>query len=238
MTEYSFNKVLTKAIEIEKDSDKRIFTAYITSEVIDKQGEIIFVDEIFPVLEKFMKRNPAMTEIHSNRITGMVHQIEKSFVPEFPEIPAIKCKCEIYKEEDHDLFDRVWKKIVDKEYTGLSIGGASKTREHFIKNGRPTVLLKDLEIYEFAICPSPANQFAKIEWVNEFAKSDGIQKGTFEKKVTQCDNLQCVFEKGLNLDADIDINNKKPDKTESKKSDVYKDLLMLKSKNTLSQLLN
>lgn len=236
MQEYSFNKIITKSIEIEKDSDKRIFTGYITAEIVDKQGEFIFVDEMFPILEKLMKINPVMSEIHTNRITGKLLKIEKSTIPE-TDIPAIKCKCEVYKSEGVTLYDRVWEKIVNKEYRGLSIGGASKTREHFIKNGRPTILLKDLEIYEVAICPTPANSLAKIEWVNEFAKSDdGIQKGTFEKKVTQCDNLQCVFEKGLNMDTDIDIDNKKP-RGENTKLDIYKDLINLQMQNSLLKLL-
>ena len=81
-----------------------------------------------------------MSEIHTNRITGKVLGFSKTTVPDYPDIPAIKIDAQIFKAEDVTLYDRVWSKIVNKEYKGLSIGGASKTREPFIKNGRPTEL--------------------------------------------------------------------------------------------------
>lgn len=216
--EYLFNKFITKAIEI-GDSDERLFSGYITAEVIDKQGEFIFVDEMMPIMEKFMNIMPVISEIHTNRITGKVLGYEKSTVPDYPDIPAIKINAQIFKAEGITLYDRVWKKIVDKEYKGLSIGGASKTRESFIKNGRPTILLKDLELYEIAICPEPANSFAKIDWVNEFAKAvngDTI-KGTLQKRVTQCENMQCLMGKDLDVDIDIDVDNKHPKQEKAKK---------------------
>ncbi len=207
--EYLFTNFVTKNLEIEKDSDERIFTGYITAEVIDKQGEFIFVDEMMPIMEKFMSIRPVMSEVHTNRITGEVLGYEKSTVPD-TKIPAIKVKARIFKADGVTLYDRVWKKIVDKEYRGLSIGGASKTREPFIKGGKHTILLKDLELYEIAICPEPANPFAKIDWVNDFAKIDGVLKGTLQKRVTQCSNMQCLMEKGLDSDIDIDVDNRQP----------------------------
>lgn len=234
--EYLFNKIVTKAIEI-GDSDERTFSGYITAEVIDKQGEFIFVDEMMPIMKSFMSRMPSMSEVHTNRVTGQVLGYSKTTVPDFPDIPAIKIDAKIFKADNYTLYDRVWKKILDKEYKGLSIGGASKTREPIIKNGRPTILLKDLELYEIAICPDPANPFAKIDWVNEFAKVDGVLKGTFQKRVVRCDNMQCLIGKGLDVDVDIDVDNKHPEQGETKKSDVYKDLLNLQTKHKLHQIL-
>lgn len=220
---YLFTNFITKALEV-GDSDERTFTGYITAEVIDKQGEFIFVDEMMPIMEKFMSIKPVMSEIHTNRITGEVLSYAKSVVPD-TDIPAIKIEARIFKAEGVTLYDRVWKKIVNKEYKGLSIGGASKTREPFVKNGRQTVLLKDLELYEIAICPEPANPFAKIDWVNDFAKGlgeEGVQKGVLRKRVIQCTGMQCELSKGLNVDVDIDANNKHPTKEESKKESITK----------------
>ena len=169
-----------------------------------------------------MSIKPVMSEIHTNRITGEVLSYEKSIVPD-TDIPAIKVKCKVFKADGVTLYDRVWSKIVSKEYKGLSIGGASKTREPFIKGGRQTVLLKDLELYEIAICPEPANPFAKIDWVNTFAKSDDdTLKGTLQKRVIQCTGMQCLLEKGLNADVDIDANNKQPKKEDTKKEPTKK----------------
>ncbi len=215
--EYVFTNFLTKSLEI-GDTDARTFTGYITAEVVDKQGEFIFVDEMLPLMEGYMKRMPVMSEIHTNRATGRVLSYSKADVPD-TDIPAIKIDAEIFKADNYSLYDRVWEKMVNKEYRGLSIGGASKTREPFIKNGKHTILLKDLELYEIAICPEPANPFAKIDWVNEFAKADstGTLKGKLVKRVVQCDNMQCLVGKGLDVDVDIDINNKHPKREEAKK---------------------
>lgn len=238
--EYLFNKFVTKALEV-GDSEERTFSGYITAEVIDKQGEFIFVDEMMPIMAKFMNIMPVMSEIHTNRITGKVLGFSKSIVPD-TDILAIKIDAQIFKAEDVTLYDRVWSKIVSKEYKGLSIGGASRTREPFIKNGKPTILLKDLELYEIAICPEPANGFAKIDWVNEFAKVDGILKGTYQKRVVRCDNMQCFMGKGLNSDVDIDANNIHPQKEQSaeldtKNAHVFKDLENTKIINDLHNLL-
>jgi len=207
--EYLFTNFVTKSLEI-GNSDERTFTGYITAEVIDKQGEFIFVKEMMPIMEKFMSIKPVMSEVHTNRITGEVLGYEKSTVPDHPDIPAIKIDAKIFKSDGVTLYDRVWEKIVNKEYKGLSIGGASKTREPFIKNGRHTILLKDLELYEIAICPEPANPFAKIDWVNDVAKVDGVLRGTLQKRVIQCSNMQCLLEKGLDSDIDIDVDNRHP----------------------------
>ena len=217
--EYVFTNFLTKSLEV-GDTDERTFTGYITAEVIDKQGEFIFVDEMMPLMEGYMKRMPVMSEIHTNRATGRVLGYSKATVPD-TDIPAIKIDAEIFKADNYSLYDRVWEKMVNKEYRGLSIGGASKTREPFIKNGRHTVLLKDLELYEIAICPEPANPFAKIDWVNEFAKADetGTLKGKLQKRVVQCSNMQCLMGKGLDVDVDIDVDNKHPTKSDESKKD-------------------
>lgn len=236
--EYLFNKFVTKAIEI-GDDNQRTFSGYITAEIVDKQGEFIFVDEMMPIMEKFMKIMPVMSEVHTNRITGEVLGYSKTVVPD-TDIPAIKIDAKVFKAEGVTLYDRVWKKIVNKEYKGLSIGGASKTREPFIKNGRQTVLLKDLELYEIAICPEPANGFAKIDWVNTVAKADesGTIKGTLQKRVIQCDGMQCLMGKGVNSDVDVDADNKKThNELDSKNSVLYKDLLNIQYRNKLSQIL-
>lgn len=211
--EYVFTNFLTKSLEV-GDAEDRTFTGYITAEVIDKQGEFIFVEEMMPIMEKFMSIRPVMSEIHTNRITGDVLGFSKSTVPD-TDILAIKIDAKVFKSEGVTLYDRVWEKIVNKEYKGLSIGGASKTREPFIRNGINTILLKDLELYEIAICPEPANQFAKIDWVNEFAKADDTNTliGKLQKRVVQCTNMQCLMGKGLNVDVDIDADNKHPPKS-------------------------
>ena len=158
---------------------------------------------------------------------------------------AYKSRMKKLKEKS-DPIGRSWqaKGIVIEKFQKEAAQPNSAMRKcckvQLIKNGKQTVLLKDLEIYEIAICPEPANPFAKIDWVNEFAKeSDGVLKGTIVKRVVQCTNMQCLIGKGLNLDVDIDANNKHPKKElESKNTHIFKDLQNIKRMNDLRHLLN
>jgi len=204
-----FTNFITKGIEIEK-SDGRTFTGYLTVEVVDKQNEFIAIGEITKAMKNYMALTPNVSDFHSNRMVGFLKSFEES---EYQGHPAIKAKIEIHKQEGTLLYDQVWEKIKSGEYKGLSIGGAAKTKIPVIKNGKMYVMLKDLEIYEYAVCPSPANQLAIIDNVNDIAKAIG-NNDMFQdrngRNVIQCDNVVCQFEKGTNMDNDTDADNVQP----------------------------
>lgn len=211
MKEYvSFPTLITKGMKIEKDDTRRIFTGHITAEIIDKQQEFIFVEEVMKIMDTFMKTNPVMSEVHTNRMVGVVLGYEKS---EINGVASVKITGEVYKVAGISLYDRVWAKILSKEYSGLSMGGASKEREPITIDGRMALELRKLELYEIAICPAPANEFAIIDKVNRFAKAinatDRIQTLDDGRCILKCNQLGMCFEKGTNIDNDVDIDNAK-----------------------------
>jgi len=204
-----FTNFITKGIEIEK-SEGRVFTGHLTVEVVDKQNEFIAIDEIIKAMKNYMELTPNISDFHSNRMVGKMLAFEKS---EYKGHPSVKAKIRIHKQEGTLLYDQVWEKIKSGEYKGLSIGGAAKTKIPIIKNGKMYVMLKDLEIYEFAVCPNPANQLAVIDYVNDIAKAmDNTEmlQDRNGRNVIQCDSVVCQFEKGTNLDNDIDADNIQP----------------------------
>lgn len=210
MTEYvDFPTLITKGFEFDESEGRRIFKGHITAEIIDKQQEFIFVSEVMKIMETFMKTNPVMSEVHTNRMVGIVLDYEKSTIHG---VASVLITGEVYKVEGVTLYDRVWEKIVKGEYRGLSMGGSSKEREPIIKDGRMALELRKLELYEIAICPSPANPFAIIEKVNTFAKAinaeDRVQN-LDGRCILQCEQIGMCFEKGTNIDNDVDVDNAK-----------------------------
>jgi len=208
MTEWvQFPNFITKGIEIEK-GDRRIFKGHITAEIIDRQQEFIFVSEVMKIMKTFMEVNPVISDFHSNRMVGQVLKYEQS---EYQGVATVLITGEIYKKDGITLYDKIWDKIVKGEYRGLSMGGASKEREPIEKDGRMALELRKLELYEIALCETPANPFAIIESVNIFAKSVGLDQEMIKeengREFIQCTTLACKFEKGTNVDNDVDLDN-------------------------------
>ncbi len=189
--EFSFNKFITKGIKIEKDDDeKRTFSGHISAEIVDKQNEFIAQNEIVKSMDSWLNCGAPLSDAHSNRIVGKGTSYEKS---EYEGTPTVKIHGEIYKE--YTLHDEVWKELQSGDRQGLSIGGSSKTgRQPIVKDGRTAFELKDLEIYEVAVCKSPANSLAIIDNVNEFAKSyDLTSRLAGDRNIIQCDSIDCII---------------------------------------------
>ena len=196
MVEYvEFPDFITKGIEVDTVDERRIFKGHITAEIIDRQHEFIFVKEVMKIMETFMSVNPVISDYHSNRMVGKVISYEKS---EYQGVPTVLITGEVYKKDGVTLYDKVWDKFVKGEYAGLSMGGASKEREPIAKDGKMALELRKLELYEIALCDTPANPFAIIEEVNKFAKAVGLEKMVKEHQERQqirCNSIHCKFEK-------------------------------------------
>ena len=196
MVEYvEFPDFITKGIEVDTVDERRIFKGHITAEIIDRQQEFIFVNEVMKIMETFMSVNPVISDYHSNRMVGKVLAYEKS---EYQGVQTVLITGEVYKKDGVTLYDKVWDKVVKGEYAGLSMGGASKEREPIAKDGKMALELRKLELYEIALCDTPANPFAIIEEVNKFAKAVGLEKMVKEHQERQqirCNSIHCKFEK-------------------------------------------
>lgn len=222
MTEVvEFPEFITKAITVEK-GDLRIFKGHITAEIIDKQQEFIFVKEVMKIMKTFMEVNPVISDYHSNRMVGKVLDYEQS---SYQGVATVLITAQVYKKDGITLYDKVWKKVLSGEYSGLSMGGASKEREPIVKNGKMALELRKLELYEIALCDTPANAFAVIEAVNHFAKVNDIEDMVKEyngRQQIKCTSIGCYFDKGTNIDHDIDIDNHEYVCVGSDKCDICK----------------
>tara|TARA_R100000808_G_scaffold9877_1_gene26798 strand:- start:13395 stop:15308 length:1914 start_codon:yes stop_codon:yes gene_type:complete len=191
-------------------SDERYFEGLLTVEMKDKQGEITIVDELYKVLPVWMDRGAPISDTHSNRIIGKGINYAKTVVKndKGEELPAIKITGKIFK--NYQLDNVIWDKIKNKEYKGLSFGGATRTNRAPIvmKDGSIAYALKDLEHYEVAVCKDPAVPMALITDVNQIAKAhhNGVERGD-GKMVIQCTSMGCYVEKSSgNYVPEVDQN--------------------------------
>jgi hypothetical protein len=219
MTEYvEFSDFVTKGLTVDTGDERRIFKGHITAEIIDRQQEFIFVKEVMKIMEAFMEVNPVISDYHSNRMVGKVLSYEQS---EYKGVATVLITGEVYKKDGITLYDKIWDKVVKGEYSGLSMGGASKEREPIQKDGKMALELRKLELYEIALCDTPANPFAVVESVNKFAKANGIERMVKDfngREQIRCTSLGCKFEKfdveqfidksnGENINVDVDVDN-------------------------------
>jgi len=193
------SQFVTKRLVIKEDSTDRFFEGILSVEIKDRQGEITDIDELYKALPVWMERNAPMSDTHSNRIVGRGINFEKVNLTtkNGDNIPAIKILGKIHSNTALDDF--IWKQIADGTYKGLSFGGATKAHRtpEVQSDGTMAYRLKDLEIYEVAVCEDPAVAFALITDVNPLAKGElnkayHVEKDGEDLKV-KCDGTQCYI---------------------------------------------
>lgn len=188
----TFTNFITKGFSAEEDKDgRRIVKGHITVEVVDRQNEFIAVEEVLSVMKAYME-NPHISDWHSNRMVGDCLMYEKS---EIEGHPSVYAEIEIRKSDTFKIYDNVWNKILKGEYKGFSLGGASKSREDSVQNGKLVTSLKGLELYEIAVCPEPINQLSMFSDINKFAKAGMDVKSNDGRERIQCTSVECSFGK-------------------------------------------
>ena len=147
-------------MKIINDTD-RIVEGWGSVQIVDKQGELVPIDSLEKVMLKYMKRGAPLIDTHSNKVIGKILNFQRM---KKGDKEGLWLTGLIYN--DYDYENEVWNKIKSGEYQGFSWGGEA---DRIIVND--TNELKDLEVYEWSVCKTPANPEAKIEAVS-IAKSE------------------------------------------------------------------
>lgn len=155
-----------------QDPDQRTFTGFASVEGVDKDGEMIPIDEIARAMDGIMEADGPMTEKHSNRVIAKIlkwHEDKKDGKR------GIRIYGKVHKRGPTD--DDVWKKMqLAKQtngrlgYGGLSFGGRNHKREYVEKDGMIVPVLKAVEGFEITICDNQSNYDSNIDDVNMVAK--------------------------------------------------------------------
>lgn len=156
-------------IEVYNDQD-RILQGWGTVEVVDRQGQVVPIDEIFKLMPVFVERGAPIMDMHTNKLVGKMLNYEKKIDPRSGK-EGIFLTVKIF---DHLITDdMVWDKIKKGEYTGFSMGGSAGLKlENYQVGGQVAELLKEIGLFEFSVVDRPANQLSTFTGINAIAKSD------------------------------------------------------------------
>lgn len=147
--------------------DMRMAQGWMTVEIVDKQKDIVPIEEIEPSLNVWISRGGFISDAHSNRIVGKALTWKKEMHPTLKK-NGILIDYQIFK--DYSIDNDVWKDICDGTRTGLSFGGRSMDHSKF--DGQSARKLGGIETYEVASVRQPANPAALNTAVNYEAKGD------------------------------------------------------------------
>jgi hypothetical protein len=199
------NNFVTKSLVFKEDSGERFFEGLLTVEMIDRQGEVTMVDSLYKCLPIWMDRGGAISDTHSNRIVGKGINYAKTTLTdtEGHELPALKIIGKIFNHTQLD--NEIWGKIKSGEYKGLSFGGATTSDATPVQQSDGSIAfhLKDIEMYEIAVCEDPAVPFALITATNDVAKSM-VEKDDYVAKddedvIIKCEEKGCFISKSSEI---------------------------------------
>jgi len=156
------------------DEDERIIAGYASVEILDSHGDIIPIEEIERAMYSLMDRGGLILYGHSNKPVGKILRWE---IRKHPEVDAnaLWIVAKIFK--TYPLDDEVWRLIKEGQLRGFSIGGQGVKEKRVLKNDADPSLPKEvnvvrnLNLLEISVVPTPANPLATIEAVNYLAKS-------------------------------------------------------------------
>ena len=158
-------------IEILKNDD-RIFKAWGTVEVVDKEGDYLPINEFKKIMPTMIKRGGVLMDRHSNKQIGKILNYEfKEKQTKEGLKEGVLLTGQIFN--DYSLDDMVWDGVKKGIYKGLSFGGLNKKTSEKLEKGGLTKVLTDIEGFEFSLVPGMGNQEATMEEINYLAKSDG-----------------------------------------------------------------
>lgn len=150
----------------------RSFEAWGSVDIVDKDGEVIPMEEFKKIMPLVMDRGGNIIDGHTNKTVGKILGYE--FKEKEDGKDGVLLTGKIFKHYPYD--DEIWQKIKTKKWHmmggGLSFGGrAHKTLENKTWKELGTAdILQNIEGFEFSIVDSPANPEATFTFVNPIAK--------------------------------------------------------------------
>ncbi len=186
------------------NEDDRIFKSWGTVEVVDKEDQLLPIDEFKKIMPTLMDRGGNITDRHSNKVIAKILNYEW-LTKETPEGPkdGIYITGKVFK--NYALDDMVWEGIKRGIYKGLSFGGMNHQLDTIFEKGKPIEVVKQLEGFEFALVPGMGNQEATMDEVNYLAKCDKIAKvyQDGEHGHLEIENRLSLIEKKIGLENEV-----------------------------------
>lgn len=138
------------------DAEKRQITAVASSEIIDRDGEIVLISAIKKAVKEYMK-NPVILACHSHRLSDGRSPVVGSVV-------AYKFQGKDFiitvQFADTELGREYWELYKNKHQRAFSMGFRVLDRREETRNNRRVPIITEIELFEISVCAVPANPAA------------------------------------------------------------------------------
>ena len=171
------------------DAEKRIVSGWATTDVVDKQGDIVAIDASEKAFDKFRGN---VREQHTPLAVGKVVSFkrDKYFDKESGEIHN-GIFVDVYVSKGAE---DTWHKVTEGILTGFSIGGKINDTEDVYAKGmdKPVRMIKDYDLFELSLVDNPANPASNIVSVQKFNGVETVEKNYLEN-VFWCNSSEMVI---------------------------------------------
>lgn len=159
------------------DVEKRIVSGWATTDVLDKQGDIVSMEASVKAFDEFRGN---VREQHTSLAVGKVISFKQE---KYYDKKAEKFYNGIYV----DVYiskgaQDTWYKVTEQILTGFSIGGNIKDSEQVYNKemDAPVRVIKDYDLYELSLVDNPANPASNVVSVQKFDGIDLMEKNYLE----------------------------------------------------------
>jgi rubrerythrin len=171
------------------DAEKRIVSGWATTDVVDKQGDIVSIEASEKAFDSFRGN---VREQHTPLAVGKVVSFkrDKYFDKESGEIHN-GIFVDVYVSKGAQ---DTWHKVTERILTGFSIGGKINDTEDIYTKGmdNPIRMIKDYDLFELSLVDNPANPDSNVVSVQKFNGADILEKNYLEN-VYWCNSSEMVI---------------------------------------------
>lgn len=171
------------------DAEKRIVSGWATTDVVDKQGDIVAIDASEKAFDRFRGN---VREQHTPLAVGKVVSFKRDKYFD-------KNTGEVHNGIFVDVYvskgaQDTWHKVTEGILTGFSIGGKINDTEEVYAKGvdSPVRMIKDYDLFELSLVDNPANPASNVVSIQKFDAVETMEKN-FLENVYWCNSSEMVI---------------------------------------------
>lgn len=172
------------------DKERRIVSGWATTDILDKQGDIVSAEASARAFENFLGN---VREQHTPLAVGKVVSFKQDRFYD-------KKDSRFYSGMYVDVYvskgaEDTWHKVNEGILTGFSIGGSIKDSETVYNKSadREVRVIKDYDLFELSLVDNPANPASTIVSVQKFNESGQEIEKNYLENVYWCDGSDVVI---------------------------------------------
>jgi hypothetical protein len=171
------------------DAEKRIVSGWATTDIVDKQGDIIPIEASEKAFEAFRGN---VREQHTPLAVGKVVSFKRDQYFD-------KTTGEVHNGIFVDVYvskgaQDTWHKVIEGILTGFSIGGKINDTEIVASKSsdQPVRRIKDYDLFELSLVDNPANPDSNLVSIQKFNGTETVEKNYLEN-VYWCSGSEMVI---------------------------------------------